>query len=1222
MKQEIQLFIGGEEVEFSKDPQILFNYKITDSTNPTAIKNTYSKSIVLEGTQKNNAIFGNIWNLERMQYYGYDGGAGFNPIKKTPFELYLNGELVESGYVKLDNVSKKNGSTSYSLTLYGGLGSLFFSLSYGDGEGDKKKTLADLRYGGDANLDLSFKINKETVFDAWHTIMGDPNAVYKESEVNRPNNYLYDDKWETINFMPAYEGIPEDFSPEKVLINTKDNTFFQTDVDGYKPVNGFLLGEASEDLTMNQTKDLRSYLQRPVIRMKSIIDACCDPVNNGGWELKLDERFFSYNNPYYVDTWLTLGTIRENLEGGEKETLTTATLTKEASKKGVDYYRINTNTATLSEYTNIRLNFSLKFAPSASTTKNNLYLNYKYKGNTNGLFVERTKYYHFESAYLVQLVAYDSAGVVVAESDTQYLYSGSDAGFSPIYDYFKDKWEKDGIPTGNVNYRDGHFTKIGAEYFWSETNVNGEATAINFKLPSNVPFNYLKIKVMNPYRIKYKQKEGLSVSTTTRDGNNQKYLWSNPYVYYDGNKTLNEAINAGGVVNGTFSVGISDVNMISQDYESLFSDTQVNVYDVLSTKNTPAEYLTGYAKMFGLYFWRDPSETSSDPEKYPRGVIHLMDRSTFYDEENIVDLSEYIDRSQEIKITPQMPTKKWLRFELEQAESEAAEEYVKTYGEVYGSKRVDTNFNFNTETEDLIDTIPYRAGIDVLEVDKYFNRWVADEVPSYVFNGFKYSLFKVNGTDLDSTEVEVPVERNTYLPINSNDWENTDSFAKLQLHSAENEPIDGENILVFCTNTSYYNEQGNKYWLTDDIQEMVTLNEGEPCYILTHTEDTVPTYSLNGQVGAQKIAYAFDSLPMFQRNIVGYGGIITHSLSIGEPRTTYVRDTFVNKDMSIYGKCWRKFMTDLYDVNNRKLTCSVRFPERPNGMMLRRFYWFDNAIWRLNTITDWNISNYAATKCEFVKVMDINNYRNDVIIDSPAYSMEIVNVPLVKEEETSTGAIDRYYTITSDAQDLILRIKSQGSHWCLNSESAPEIFYDYEDGTSGSFDMNKMMSPSDNCNQGDGERILSIPENTKNVSRTFTLYVEDSDDRFHHCYVKQLGSGTDIDTEPISFTVSPKHISVTSFSTTQTVNITSSTADSYVVTVPSWISVAEKTDTYFTLNINKNISKRTRFGTVTVTASAAGKDNIEVTIPVTQTGVVVEPIEPKPLEPIEPKPSE
>ena len=315
-------------------------------------------------------------------------------------------------------------------------------------------------------------------------------------------------------------------------------------------------------------------------------------------------------------------------------------------------------------------------------------------------------------------------------------------------------------------------------------------------------------------------------------------------------------------------------------------------------------------------------------------------------------------------------------------------------------------------------------------------------------------------------------------------------------------------------------------------------------------------------------------------------------------------------------------MTDLYDVNNRRLTCSVRFPERPNGMMLRRFYWFDNAIWRLNTITDWNISSYAPTKCEFVKVMDIDNYRNDIIINVPAYSMEIVNVPLVKEEETPTGAIDRYYTITADAQDLILRIKTQGSHWCLNSEEAPDIYYEYEDGTNGSFNMNEMMSPSNNCDKGDGERILSIPVNTKNVSRTFTLYVQDDADRYHRCYVTQLGNGTEIDTDPITFTVSPTNISVKAISRVQTVNITSSTADGYTISVPFWITVREKTDTYFTLNISSNSSKFPRSGTVSVTAYAAGKNDIEVNISVRQTGQETIPIDPKPLEPIEPKPLE
>lgn len=90
----------------------------------------------------------------------------------------------------------------------------------------------------------------------------------------------------------------------------------------------------------------------------------------------------------------------------------------------------------------------------------------------------------------------------------------------------------------------------------------------------------------------------------------------------------------------------------------------------------------------------------------------------------------------------------------------------------------------------------------------------------------------------------------------------------------------------------------------------------------------------------------------------------------------------------------------------------------------------------------------------------------------------------------------------------------------------------------------------------------------------------------------------------------------------QTINITSSTADSYIISTPSWISVGEKTDTYFILNIKANTSKSTRLGSVTITASAAGKDDKEINISVTQRGIALEPIEPKPLEPIEPKPLE
>ena len=60
MKTDIKLFIGGKEIEFNSDPKILFNYKVTDINNPTAVKNSYSKTIEIESTPKNNEAFQNI----------------------------------------------------------------------------------------------------------------------------------------------------------------------------------------------------------------------------------------------------------------------------------------------------------------------------------------------------------------------------------------------------------------------------------------------------------------------------------------------------------------------------------------------------------------------------------------------------------------------------------------------------------------------------------------------------------------------------------------------------------------------------------------------------------------------------------------------------------------------------------------------------------------------------------------------------------------------------------------------------------------------------------------------------------------------------------------------------------------------------------------------------------------------------------------------------------
>ena len=90
MRQEVRLFVEGREVEFATPPQILFTYTQNELTNPAVIKNSYTKTIKIEGTPNNNDIFGHIWDLSRIQSYGEGNYTQtlFNAAKKAEFTLF------------------------------------------------------------------------------------------------------------------------------------------------------------------------------------------------------------------------------------------------------------------------------------------------------------------------------------------------------------------------------------------------------------------------------------------------------------------------------------------------------------------------------------------------------------------------------------------------------------------------------------------------------------------------------------------------------------------------------------------------------------------------------------------------------------------------------------------------------------------------------------------------------------------------------------------------------------------------------------------------------------------------------------------------------------------------------------------------------------------------------------------------------------------------------
>ena len=306
MRNTIRLYIEGRRADLDDGSFILLNYTAEDLTNPTIVRNSFSKQITLPGTPANDYIFGHIFRNDRDTVYASPYvGPNFDPCRKTQFIIYNEAnEILESGYLKLDEVEIGRRSHSYKVTLYGGLGSFLYGLSY-DANGDKL-TLADLDFGET----LDFTINKTAVADAWARIGGDTSKAAK---------------WDIINFIPGYNGLPPSpFDANKCFVNTRNAGLMHRSDDGVYKADETIV-TLNEKVTGNAAKDYRSYLQKPCIKMAEIIDAIRNPMNNGGWTVKLDSGFFNSSNPYWVDVWMTLPSLYE-LNINETETTSSQTM--------------------------------------------------------------------------------------------------------------------------------------------------------------------------------------------------------------------------------------------------------------------------------------------------------------------------------------------------------------------------------------------------------------------------------------------------------------------------------------------------------------------------------------------------------------------------------------------------------------------------------------------------------------------------------------------------------------------------------------------------------------------------------------------------------------------------------------------------------------------------------------------------------------------------------
>lgn len=905
MRRKISLYIADNLVDLDDQSLILFNYTMEDLLNPTIVKNSYSNQITIKGTPNNNRLFGDIFRLDRVvTYNGGTLGTDFNPSQKTPFVIYNEmNEILESGYCKLDSVTRKKGEIEYQISLFGGLGSFLYSLAY-DAEGNKR-SLASLDYLGTENTDteLDFTINAENVAAAWNTDEYAGNI---------------DSIWKVINFAPAYNGIPEgNFAADKALV-VPSQVGLQDTIDGYTLKSGYAMVNLSQKYDEWSVKDLRSYLQRPVFSMRAFLEAIKKPLNNGGYVVNMP-FLDKYDFTPYDRLWMTLPLIPSI--GTAKQTSGDLTLTLTSTP---------TSNHQIGRFT---IGGSVPFGTKV-TTNVNVKLQYFVSGVTDASLLRSSvksagrDTLGKQSVIFLQLVAYGSDGSIVGGSRVKSIFSWKNTFPSTMA-------EKCGyVPpfyNGNETYeasstRAGVFHRIGSDYqFEQELGFSVEAQDVA----------YYELHVTTYEITTYTSSGGYRITGVSGGSNSLATLYRNFDTAF--------VPSSAKIIQGDNPNSITYTSA-----ESLRSGAHITKSMLLSTSESPADYLLSFCKIFGLHILFDKSTNE----------ITIMDRNDLYQDDTI-DLTGRVDISKNIDIIPFVFTSKWYDLKLEGVGGAFFDEYRSVHGFDYGIQRINTGYDFNAETKDLLEGNVFKNAATILDKSKYYTTIkVGGQFRPSVFidQGHTYTLWNTAGETLD-TSVPVPPYSAVIEYLNEYDHPGYDVelARKMEFRSRDGKPVDATNVLLFLEGYNTY----EYFNLSDDVPAMDILNDGVPCWILNPGSST----------GLR--------IPIFQRYVYGSFWSVEASMDFGVPLEMDIPQISYREGTTIYSKFWKNYLRDRYDVNTKVMTCRVNFGGLQVGQdLLRKFFWFDNSLWVLNKISNYSLTTYDPVECEFVQVQDKNNYLN------------------------------------------------------------------------------------------------------------------------------------------------------------------------------------------------------------------------------------------------------
>jgi len=136
-----RLFVEGIEADTLGDIDVEFTFSVADVSDIERRNTSYSKTLTLPSTAKNQQLFGNIFDISVSNDYivgDVNIGQNFNPAKQAQAQIFLDNVKIFDGVLRMMKINSKEGDIVYEVNMFGRLRDILHEL------GDK--TLADLDF--------------------------------------------------------------------------------------------------------------------------------------------------------------------------------------------------------------------------------------------------------------------------------------------------------------------------------------------------------------------------------------------------------------------------------------------------------------------------------------------------------------------------------------------------------------------------------------------------------------------------------------------------------------------------------------------------------------------------------------------------------------------------------------------------------------------------------------------------------------------------------------------------------------------------------------------------------------------------------------------------------------------------------------------------------------------------------------------------------------------